>query len=198
MSKQLLLTSRFALTKTLFHVFLTVASGTALVLFASSARAATITVTSHDDLLANNGQCSIREAIINANNDAATWPDCAAGSGTDTIVLPSGTITLSIANSPNTFGAENMSAQGDLDILSSMTINGNLSGTTINGGAIDRIFDIDPVPDVINPTPTPLIIVAINNLNITNGFQNQSGAIRVEPNATVTMDNCTVSNSNAW
>ena len=28
------------------------------------------------------------EAIVNANNDAATYADCAAGSGADTIVLP--------------------------------------------------------------------------------------------------------------
>src|SRR2546421_3120029 len=46
-----------------------------------------ITVNSTADTLANDGQCTLREAIINANDDAATWSDCAAGSGTDTIVL---------------------------------------------------------------------------------------------------------------
>src|SRR6266581_971056 len=34
------------------------------------------------------GQCSLVEAIVNANNDAATHTDCAPGSGADTIVLP--------------------------------------------------------------------------------------------------------------
>ena len=43
-------------------LFLTVA--------ASVANANTINVTSLDDTLLNNGACSIREAIINANNDA--------------------------------------------------------------------------------------------------------------------------------
>ena len=34
------------------------------------------------------GECSLIEAIVNANNDAKTQPDCPAGSGTDTINLP--------------------------------------------------------------------------------------------------------------
>ena len=35
------------------------------------------------------GKCSLVEAIINANDDAATHADCTAGSGADTLVLPS-------------------------------------------------------------------------------------------------------------
>jgi hypothetical protein len=57
-------------------------------------KASTINVNSLGDALATDGACTIREAIINANNDAATWPDCAAGSGPDDINLPAGTITL--------------------------------------------------------------------------------------------------------
>ena len=164
--------------------------------FAAPAQAATITVSGFGDTLTNNGVCTIREAIINANNDAATWMDCAAGSGTDTIVLPAGTITLSIPNSPSSFSAEELSVTGDLDITSSMIINGNMTGTVIDGGAIDRIFDINPDTD-LNPG-TPSITVAINSLTITNGYQNDVGAVRVQPNATVTMDGCTVSNSTSW
>jgi (2Fe-2S) ferredoxin len=52
------------------------------------ATAATITVTTNNPNVAADGQCSLIEAIVNANNDAATHPDCAAGSGADTIVLP--------------------------------------------------------------------------------------------------------------
>ena len=41
------------------------------------------------------GLCSLREAIANANNNAATYPDCGAGSGADGITFNvSGTITL--------------------------------------------------------------------------------------------------------
>src|SRR6478672_156326 len=58
--------------------------------------AATITVTTNNPNIAADGQCSLIEAIVNANNDAATFPDCPAGSGADTIVLPANAnITLS-------------------------------------------------------------------------------------------------------
>src|SRR5689334_24728569 len=83
---------------------------------AGSARANTITVTTTNDTLVTDGNCSIREAIINANDDAATWPDCAAGSGTDTIVLPAGTITFAIANaasSPANLDSDQVAARGD-------------------------------------------------------------------------------------
>src|SRR5215475_577868 len=58
--------------------------------------AATITVTTTNPYIISDGQCSLIEAIVNANNDAATYPDCAAGSGADTIVLPpNANLTLS-------------------------------------------------------------------------------------------------------
>jgi hypothetical protein len=65
-------------------------AGAALLLaLAQSASAATITVTTNvPDINDGDGKCSLIEAIINANDDAATHPDCAAGDGEDTIVLP--------------------------------------------------------------------------------------------------------------
>lgn len=70
--------------------------GTALVatlalLFALSARAsaATITPNTNADELNTGGACSLREAISSANGDTAVG-GCAAGSGTDTIVLTGG------------------------------------------------------------------------------------------------------------
>ena len=60
------------------------------------AKAATITVTTNNPNIIADGQCSLIEAIVNANNDAATHADCAAGSGADTIVLPpNANLTLS-------------------------------------------------------------------------------------------------------
>ncbi len=161
----------------------------------------TIVVTTTADTLANDGSCSIREAIINANNDAATWPDCAAGNGDDTILLPAGTITLAIANppsSPANLDSEQLAAAGDLDILSSMTIVGDPAGTTIDANQLDRIFDINPDTDGDASTPTPSITVTISTLTMTNGRQNQSGAIRVNARATVAIDRSTISNSNSW
>lgn len=184
--------------RSLTRVFFAVIFVAVMAVFSSPAQAATITVNGLGDTLSNNGICTIREAIINANNNAATWKDCAAGSGTDTINLPAGTITLSIPNSPNSFNAEELSVKGDLDITSSVIINGHANGTTIDGAALDRIFDINPDKDGDPATPTPAITVGIRNLTITNGRQNDVGAVRVQPNATVTMIGCTVSNSVSW
>lgn len=179
----------------LLAVFSLVAAAAA---FGPSARAATINVNGLGDTLANNGVCTIREAIINANNNASTWSDCTGGLGADVINLPPGTITFSIPNTPSSFSAEELTVKGDLDIRSSLTINGHASGTTINGAALDRIFDINPDPDGDPSTPTPAITVHINNLTITNGRQNDVGAVRVQPNATVTIAHCTISNSVSW
>jgi hypothetical protein len=169
-----------------------------LTVVTSVANANTINVTSLDDTLQNNGACSIREAVINANNDAATWSDCTAGSGPDTINLPTGTITLSVHNQPNDAAEEQLSVTGDLDLTSSLTINGHTSGTTINAASLDRIFDVNPDTDNDSITPTPNITVAINRLTMTNGRQNDVGAVRVLPNATVSIDSSTISNSTSW
>lgn len=62
------------------------------------AYAATITVTP-GAIGTNIGDgCSLVEAIINANNDAATHAECAAGSGADTIVLAGNTYSYATAN----------------------------------------------------------------------------------------------------
>lgn len=59
------------------------------VLALSRAGAATITVTTLADAdpPATNGMCSLREALANATDDAATYPDCAAGDGNDVITF---------------------------------------------------------------------------------------------------------------
>lgn len=48
-------------------------------LLAPAAHAATITVTTLDDTVAVDGQCSLREAFANAASNSAGHPDCAAG-----------------------------------------------------------------------------------------------------------------------
>jgi CSLREA domain-containing protein len=57
--------------------------------------AGNIVVNSLADTVAGDGQCTLREAIQNANDDSATNADCAAGIGFDTITFSlSGTIIL--------------------------------------------------------------------------------------------------------
>ena len=60
---------------------------------------------------------------------------------------------------PTTRGPIKSRRWGDLDILSSMTIDGNPSGTTIDGALLDRIFDINPDVDSLPETVTPVITV---------------------------------------
>jgi len=59
--------------------------------------AATIIVNSLEDTTLADGQCTLREALENANQDTAGVGDCIAGSGDDVIDLTglNGTITLS-------------------------------------------------------------------------------------------------------
>lgn len=83
-----------------------------LVFFAFRAHAATITVNSTDldDETSADGNCTLSEAIDNANNDAdGTGGDCAAGSGADTIefnVGGGGAQTLVADAAINSFASE--------------------------------------------------------------------------------------------
>lgn len=81
--------------------------------------AASIVVTSNADTVANDGACTLREAIINANNDNTSGStDCSAGAGTDTISFDANyTITLVGSQLP--------------DITSQITIMGNGVANTI-------------------------------------------------------------------
>lgn len=87
----------------------------------ATALAATLNVNSTaDELIAGNGQCTLREAITNANGDSDTTAgDCAARSGADLINVPSGTYTLTIPGA-----LENAGATGDLDVRSDLTLRG--------------------------------------------------------------------------
>ena len=60
----------------------------------SVVQAVTIGVTSTADVVAADGNCTLREAIVAANTDTAV-DECAAGSGIDSIWLSAATYTLS-------------------------------------------------------------------------------------------------------
>ena len=88
------------------------------------ARATTIAVNTTSDVRAEDGQCSLREAVIAANSDTAsgsTPGECPAGSGSDVITLGAQTYTLSIAGV-----GEDSGLTGDLDITNDLTINKTL------------------------------------------------------------------------
>lgn len=116
-------------------------AGALLLWLAPGASAATIAVNTVADEMAADDHCSLREAISAANGDS-TGPggDCAKGSGTDTVRVPSGHFTLSVTRFP-----ENANASGDLDVLSNLNINGSGAGTTtLDANGIDRVLEIRP------------------------------------------------------
>src|ERR1051325_10730522 len=152
--------------------------------------AATITVTTSDPNIAADGQCSLIEAIINANNDAATHPDCSAGSGADTIVLPANSnITLS-AVFANTYG-QGGSPVGLPPITSQITIEGN--GATIarqgNAPAFGLIFVRGSSFSSPGTPPTPGGNLTLRSLTLTAG----SSFGGLSNNGTLTIENSIIS-----
>lgn len=153
-----------------------------------SLSASTITVNNLGDLLVTNGDCTLREAILNANNNAATYPDCAAGSGADVINLPAGIIVVRLPGLQ-----EDAGHQGDFDVWDSVTINGHPSGTTIDGNDFDRIFDFNSTV-FGGPSPGLPITVFVNNLNIVNGNTvGDGGGVQSYSRVTSTFTNVTIS-----
>src|SRR2546427_2921632 len=121
------------------HLAYALAAG---LLFATRVAATIINVTTTTDKFGSGTGCSLREAIYAADHNAAV-SDCPAGSASDTIIVPSGTYTLTIPGS-----GENQGMTGDLDYWWSgepLNIQGAGSGTTvIDGNRLDRVFDIGP------------------------------------------------------
>jgi hypothetical protein len=109
----------------------------------AAAGAATIQVAAGVVDPAADGQCSLVEAINNANTDAATSTDCAAGVGPDTIVLARrSTYTVTQVNN-TVFGQNGLPA---IDTV--MVIDGNGSTIVRGGGAPTmRFFFVDPAAD---------------------------------------------------
>ncbi len=124
----------------------TAAAGAALSLtLALPAGSAIIDVTSTADDLGDgpNGNCTLREAIVAANTDAAV-DACTPGGGADTVRVPAGTYTLSRIGP-----AEDAAATGDLDVRGDLILSGAGRETTIleSGGSTnqtgDRLLDVE-------------------------------------------------------
>ena len=87
----------FGRSKTILNVFILVAIAVSITVMVSPVSAGTIIVNSTLDIEANDGLCTLREAIKAANTDQASGAmpgECAAGSGEDLISLPAGEYTL--------------------------------------------------------------------------------------------------------
>jgi len=156
----------FTHSKSVFHIWILIAllvavlGGAVTFTLAHAAGMVVNTDTDKDGLLLFDGLCSLREAVTNANNDASTYPDCPAGSGTDTITFADNyTITLrnellvtsaiSIAGNgvANTILQANVSPRTATYRVYDVNSTGDLTldGLTIrNGRCIDGCLDVFP------------------------------------------------------
>ena len=103
---------------------------------------ASLTVTITSDTIADDGQCSLREAIIAANTDSA-FHGCPAGNGADTINFSSSLPLPATFSLTLTGGDEDDALTGDLDLYGNLTISGlGMSNIILDGNAADRVLDI--------------------------------------------------------
>lgn len=140
------------------------------------------------DVDIDDGACSLVEAIVNANDDAQTYEDCAAGNGADTIILPPGQVFTLESLDPT--DATNVGT-GLPAISSTITIRANGIGATIERSADTtdtfRLFYVSPVG-----------ALTLNNITLTNGYvpTSSGGAIYVL-SGTLQMSNSVVVSNTA-
>ena len=154
----------------------------------ASVHAATINVA--PDNVVN--PCHLRQAIQAANTDTSAGGACTAGSGTDTLVLlqydnyPVFTPT-SLAGSD-----EDNNASGDLDVNSSIIIQGvNPEQTIIVGPSFDRAFDVRP-----NGALTLNDLTVIGG-SVVGASANDGGVVRKSSNAALTINRSVLRGGNA-
>ena len=127
--------------------------------------------------------CTLRKAVNNASDNAATYPQCQAGEGggiVDTIVFNvSGPIVFTLGGPPEDGGES-----GDLDVTGDLTIIGHPDGTTIDAADLGRVFHVHP--------GATLTLV---NIHITNGNENAGGGGIYVSSATLNLNGVTVSSS---
>jgi CSLREA domain-containing protein len=97
--------------------------------------------------VAGSGACSLRAAIQEANFN----PDA------DEIAIPAGVFALTLAGDN-----EDLSASGDLDVRSALTLRGaGVEASIIDGAALDRVLDLH--------APTGIVEVSLDALSLANG-----------------------------
>jgi CSLREA domain-containing protein len=148
-----------------------------VVLLSPAAPAAVITPSTFNDENGSGVACSLREAILAANTDAA-FGGCPAGGGPDTIPLSTGSYGLSISRGAT--GDDRF--DGDLYVSSPLTItHTGVTPAVIDGRGVDRVIHVYGAGNL-----------TLSGLTIRNGRTSMSGGgIRNEGN--LVMSNATVS-----
>jgi CSLREA domain-containing protein len=120
------------------------------------ARAAgTITVNTNTDVVSNNGVCSLREAITNANADNQSGStDCAAGSGTDTITF-AGNYTITLA------GSQLPAIASTINITGNGSVNTVIQANAVINTSNYRVFEVSGTGNL-----------TLNGVTVKNGLCN--------------------------
>lgn len=140
------------------------------------AHGATIQVDTAADEINTNGLCSLREAVINANNgDQSGSTDCAAGTPPMIGEADSITFSPSLDGTPIvltlTGPGENAALTGDLDVTDNLGIFGNgPDATIIDGKGADRILDAQPTTAPLNQ-----LSLLVESLTLRNGANVERG-----------------------
>lgn len=148
-----------------------------------------IIVSTTDDNIADDGLCSLREAVISANTDSAV-SGCSSGAGADTIEF-SPSLALPATFALTLIGAgEDAASTGDLDLQGSLTIQGSgADKILLDGNSADRVLDVRPNANVT------LSGITIQNGN--PGLSANGGGIFVHPTAALTLTNSLVTSNSA-
>ena len=180
-------TNRLKISALAFALALALAA-VVLALVANPAPASTpIKVTTTNDEYNTNGKCSLREAVITANNDGHAVDCGPLRTGWDFITVPAGTYKLSLSG-----GEAFPGSAGDLDITDAggVTIKGaGARKTIIDGQDIDRIFDIRP------GAQAEIIDLTITNGSVTGGAL--GGGVQNGPGSNLYLTRVAVTNNTA-
>lgn len=148
-----------------------------LIALAGSTQASLIVVDSIADDIdqADNGNCTLREALVAANTNSAV-DGCNAGESgptVDVVSLPAGTYVLAVGSRGN-----GSAASGDLDLTDDLRLEGaGADVTIIDAGGLDRVFDVVGGIDV-----------TIVGLHATGGDAGSGNGGAVENDGTLTLE----------
>ncbi len=181
----------------LFNVVIMLVLLLGSVLIVTPVYAAGITVNGNADTVADDGICTLREAINNANADSDTsLADCIAGSGNDTIIFANGITTITLG-----------STLPEITDPDGLTINGG-GDVTVSGNNLYRVFWVDSTLTLANLTVAHGTCTSCagggiyssgGTLTITNStFSSNSGSGGIYIfNGTLTITNSTFSGNSA-
>lgn len=145
-----------------------------------AAQATDMTVATAADELTANGQCSLREAIANANANVQTYADCPAGTDDDRIVFASGVGQITLAQGQLVIG--NVAGNsGDLSIDGSRP--GGLADVVLDGDNTSRVL-------LVGTGSGAAAQLDLSHIRVQNGNDIAGAGLYVYGNTTAKLSDC--------